>query len=88
MLCSYWSQLTDLETTIRLVGSDLGCSLSAIDCNWLNFAIDKAVGICAIGVGASAELARGWRYRLHALLGATALALMHVAVGWILFNPS
>jgi hypothetical protein len=88
MLSSYWSQLTDLETTIRLVGSDVGCSLSAIQCNWLNFAIDKAVGICAIGVGLSAELARAWRYRLHALFGATTLALTHLAVGWILFNPS
>jgi hypothetical protein len=88
MFSSYWSQLADPETTIRLVGSDVGCSLSAIDCSWLNFAIDKAVGTCTIAVAAAAEIARAWRYRLHARSGATIAALAHMAVGWVLFNPS
>lgn len=87
MLLSYWSQLADIETTVRLVGSDVGCSLSAIECNWFNFAIEKIVGVAVIGLaGSSLFLRKIQRDRI--IIGATLLAIAHLVVSWLLFNPS
>lgn len=77
-----------METTIRLVGSDVGCSLSAIECNWINFTIEKVVGAVVIAVAGIAEIARKWRYRKRALASAAILAIAHLIALRLLFNPS
>ena len=88
MLAGYWSELRDLDTTIRLVGSDVGCSLSAIDRNWLNFALEKAVGLAVMVTAIGAQFATGWRVRNCVQTGAAVVAVTHLVPLWMLLNPS
>lgn len=86
LVSSYWSMLSDVDTTIRLVGSDVGCSLSAIDCNWLNFSLDKIVGMTVIGLAGVAQFATRWRHRDRTLLIATLAAGAHLIALQVLLN--
>lgn len=88
VLSSYWSQLSDIDTTLRLVESDVGCSLTAIDCNWLNFAIDKIVGMAVIGFAFVAQLWSSWRHRDRVQIGAAIVAMVHLIALQALLNPS
>lgn len=85
---SYWSMLTDIETTKRLVGSDVGCSLSAVDCNWLYFGLDKLVGTAVIAVACIASCATKWHLRDRALVIAALAAVTHLVVLQAILNPS
>lgn len=87
VLLSWWSQLTDLETTVRLVGSDVGCSLSAISCSWISFAVDKIVGLAILAATIGALFLPG-RRRDKALNVAAVLAAVHLIASWLFFNPS
>jgi hypothetical protein len=88
MLGGYWSQLTDIGTTIRLVGSDVGCSLSAIDCNWLNFTVEKVVGVTVIGAAVAAQIATKWQHRNWVQVSAAIAAIAHLIALQLLLNPS
>lgn len=88
IVSSYWLQLSDLDTTIRLVGSDVGCSLSVIECNWLSFSLDKAVCVAVIGLAGVAQFATEWRHRDRALIIAALAAVAHLTVLQLLLNPS
>jgi hypothetical protein len=87
VLLSWWSQLTDLETTVRLVGSDVGCSLSAINCNWVSFAIDKIIGLAILAATIGA-LFLPKRRRNKTLNVAAVLAAVHLIALWWSFNPT
>lgn len=88
MLSGYWSQLADTETTVRLVGSDVGCSLSAIDCNWFNFILDKIVGVAAIGFAGAAQFLSKWRHRNRVQVAAAIVAIVHVITLQMLLSTS
>jgi hypothetical protein len=87
VLLSWWSQLTDLETTVRLVGSDVGCSLSVINCNWISFAIDKIVGLAILAATIGALFLPN-RRRDKTLNVAAVLAAVHLIALWWSFNPT
>src|SRR5688572_197970 len=87
IVSSYWLLLSDVETTVRLVGSDVGCSLSAIECDWLSFTIDKALGVAVIGLAGVAQFATGWLHRDRALIIAAFAAVAHLTVLELLLNP-
>lgn len=87
VLLSWWSQLTDLETTVRLVGSDVGCSLSAINCNWIGFAVDKIVGLAILAATIGA-LFLPERQRDKTVSVAAVLAAVHLIALWWSFNPT
>jgi hypothetical protein len=57
VVSSYWSMLSDLDTTARLVGSEVGCSISVVQCNWLAFGIDRRNRYRALIVAALAAVA-------------------------------
>lgn len=88
MVLSYGLLLGDTDTTIRLVGSDVGCSISAVDCNWFNFTLDKVVGIAVLGTAGAAQFATKWRHRDRAMLAAAVAACVHLVVLQVLLNPS
>jgi hypothetical protein len=88
MLSSYWSLLSDVDTTVRLVGSDVGCSLSAIECNWLIFGVDKVFGMAVIVLAGVAQFATRWRHRDRASIMAALAAVAHLSILRVLLNPS
>lgn len=87
-LAGYWSQLSDFRTTIRIVGSDVGCALSVADCSWLGWIAEKVVGLGVIGVSIGAQSATTWRYRDYAQVAAAAVAILHLIGLRMLLNPS
>jgi hypothetical protein len=84
----YWSQLADIGTTIRLVGSDVGCSLSAIDCDWISFTVEKVVGVTVICVAGATQIATKWHHRNWVQVSAAIAAIAHLIALQMLFNPS
>jgi len=88
MVSGFWSQLSDVTTTMRLVGSDVGCSLSLVDCNWVNFTIEKIVAVVVIGSAGVAQLATKWRYRSSTQVSAAVIAIVHLIALQVLSNPS
>jgi hypothetical protein len=88
VVSSYWSMLSDLDTTARLVGSEVGCSISVVQCNWLAFGIDQIVGVVVIGSAVAALFAVQWRNRYRALIVAALAAVAHLAVLQVLLNPT
>ena len=80
------SWLADWETSLRYVGSDVACSLSAIDCSWTTVTISFLTGVATIGLALYSLFLRS-RRRDYVVVGGFCLAGLHWFVNWLLFTP-
>ena len=88
VLSGYWSMLVEPETTAKLVGGEAGCSHSLVDCGWVAFAIEKAVGLAILGTATATQLVARWRRKHGVLLAITLLAIAHLIVLRLLSTQS
>lgn len=87
MLLGYWSVLSDMGTTMRIVGSDRACAETPIHCNWLSFAADKTVSVAIVSTALISLFAIKCEHRHRVQMGAAIAAVAHFGTNWMLYTP-
>jgi hypothetical protein len=87
VLFGLWVRLSDIDTTMRIIGSDRACAETQVECSWVYFVIDRALSVFIICVAVGAQVATTWRDRDRAQVVAAVAAVAHFVVQKILYTP-